>query len=1037
MIRLRSSGPLDRSQRDRQRAFRYRTIGLPALAIVAVAGLVYWEMKTSTLQARQFSWSARGLHFQVEQGASKSIRFPGQGPFDERLGYSRLPRLLERLSADRYAIERQARPSALMAGLMDLGVFPIYREKTQAGLTILGCDSRPLQAFAFPQHAYPDFASVPPLVWQSLLFIENRELLDERFPYRNPAVEWDRLGHAMVHRLVRVATGAARSPGGSTLATQMEKYRHSPGGRTDSIPEKFKQMASASLRAYLNGNDTLAARQQIVVDYINTIPLAAAPGVGEVFGLGDGLRAWYAADFERVNELLSSRPQVPAELAAKARAYRQVLSLLIAQRRPSGLLGQDRERLAELTDSHLRLLSQQGIVDPLLLQAALQARVTGAADLRQQPVASIAQRKAADAVRARLAGQLGVEGVYALDRLDLTVETPLRNELQAEVAHVLKSLGKPAAARAAGLMEAHLLAQGDPAGVVYSFILLERTPGANLVRAQADSTEQPFDVNEGAKLDLGSTAKLRTLITYLELVADLHARLAWLDRTALSYVPVNPRDALTRWSVDYLTQAENRSLTAMLNAAMQRRYSASPWETFYTGGGVHRFDNFRPEDNERVVTVSEAFRQSINLPFVRLMRDVVQHLMVRGQAPGPVEDRSNPQRAQYLSRFADREGQQFVRRFYAKYAGQNPDQMLRTLARGMRPAPSRLAVAFRTVAPEDEASALAAFLELRLPRGVRADAAALYDRYAPGRYALADRAYLARVHPLELWVVQYLRRHPGAGLSEVLTASADARRDSYHWLFRTRFAGAQDRRIQSEQEAEAFRTIHARWKQLGYPFEALVPSYATAIGSSADRPAALAELMGIIVNDGIRLPTVRIDALHFAAGTPFETRLVSQPAAAQRVLRPEIAAVVRRGLIDIVEHGTARRLGSALTLADGSKLALGGKTGTGDHRFETYAAGGRLVSSRVVNRTATFVFMIGDRYFGTLTAYVPGPGAKDYAFTSALPVQVLKAMKPALARNLGVACAGGPPPIEVRQAPTGGSRLDMATRSDAGASVSQ
>ena len=45
-------------------------------------------------------------------------------------------------------------------------------------------------------------------------------------------------------------------------------------------------------------------RQQIVVDYLNTMPLAAPPGLGEVFGLGDGLRGWYGADFERVNDLL-------------------------------------------------------------------------------------------------------------------------------------------------------------------------------------------------------------------------------------------------------------------------------------------------------------------------------------------------------------------------------------------------------------------------------------------------------------------------------------------------------------------------------------------------------------------------------------------------------------------------------------------------------------------------------------------------------------------------------------------------------------
>jgi hypothetical protein len=49
---------------------------------------------------------------------------------------------------------------------------------------------------------------------------------------------------------------------------------------------------------------------------------------------------------------------------------------------------------------------------------------------------------------------------------------------------------------------------------------------------------------------------------------------------------------------------------------------------------------------------------------------------------------------------------------------------------------------------------------------------------------------------------------------------------------------------------EAFVEIHTAWKRVGYPFGYLVPSFATAIGSSADRPAALAELVGIILNDG-------------------------------------------------------------------------------------------------------------------------------------------------------------------------------------------
>ena len=50
----------------------------------------------------------------------------------------------------------------------------------------------------------------------------------------------------------------------------------------------------------------------------------------------------------------------------------------------------------------------------------------------------------------------------------------------------------------------------------------------------------------------------------------------------------------------------------------------------------------------------------------------------------------------------------------------------------------------------------------------------------------------------------------------------------------------------------------------------------------------------------------------------------------------------------------------------------------------------------MVNRTATFVFIIGDRYYGTVTAFVPGAAAGGYRFTSALAVQVLKELSPQL-----------------------------------------
>ena len=103
---------------------------------------------------------------------------------------------------------------------------------------------------------------------------------------------------------------------------------------------------------------------------------------------------------------------------------------------------------------------------------------------------------------------------------------------------------------------------------------------------QADNLDQPFDINNGTKLDLGSTAKLRTLVTYLEIIARLHETYADLDAGALRDSKISPNDRLSRWAVDYLLTAQRPRLEAMLDAALERQYSASPTETFFTGGGA-------------------------------------------------------------------------------------------------------------------------------------------------------------------------------------------------------------------------------------------------------------------------------------------------------------------------------------------------------------------------------------------------------------------------------------------------------------------
>jgi len=974
------------------------------LIMLVLLGLVVdQELSTSRYQARFFANLASKASYTLGEGPSPSIRFPRSGPYDDRLGYTELPAFLGKLTGRGFEVTRQARLSEGMVSIMDAGYFAPYPEKTQSGLSIVDCHNDSLFQERYPERVFSSFDDIAPVLVQSLLFIENRELLDPDNPKRNPAVEWDRLAHAVLNNVRTTITGNGRSPGGSTLATQIEKYRHSSEGRTSSAREKLQQMVSASLRAYQQGEDTRAVRRQIVLGYINTMPLSAKAGFGEVHGLGDGLWVWYGRDFNEVNRLLKDVDvdENGGDLSEPGQLYRQALSLMIAQRRPSYYFDASETELEQLTDSHLRVLGGAGVISPALRDAALRASLNRRADKVPASVASFVEQKAANTVRTHLAGLLGGSRLYDLDRLDLSVASTLDAPVQKAVTHALRELRDPASAKAAGLQGKQLLDRGDPARVVYSFTLYERGSDVNYLRVQTDNFDQPLNINEGTKLDLGSTAKLRTLVTYLDIMAKLHQRLAGLDAIPLRALEVDRKDVLTRWAVDYFLAAKDRNLAPMLEAALERRYSASTGEGFFTGGGLHHFDNFKPEDNGKVMSVRDGLRNSVNLVFIRLMRDIVHHYMflTPGSSARLLKDVDDPRRTDYLARFADQEGQVFMRRFLVKYRGKTAQEAEQLLLQGVRPTAPRLAAIFRTLEPDAPLEQFVAFVNRHRSGGIdpaEPRLARLYAQFAPAEMSLADRGYVAGVHPLELWLVGYLRNHPGASQSQVMQASSAERQAVYSWLFSAHRKQAQDKRILGLLEGEGFLEIHRQWALMGYPFDALVPSYATAIGASADRPAALAELMGILVNDGLRKPAMRIQSLHFAAATPYETVLQYKPGQAEQVLAPEVARAVRGALRLVVENGTAQRVKQAFVRPDGSIMPVGGKTGTGDQRFDVYGGGGRLIQSRVVNRSATFVFNVDERFFGTIIAYVPGPQAAAYDFTSGLPVQLLKVLAPRL-----------------------------------------
>ncbi len=248
------------------------------------------------------------------------------------------------------------------------------------------------------------------------------------------------------------------------------------------------------------------------------------------------------------------------------------------------------------------------------------------------------------------------------------------------------------------------------------------------------------------------------------------------------------------------------------------------------------------------------------------------------------------------------------------------------------------------------------------------DPSELYEKYGIDKFDLADRGYLAHVHPLELWMLNYREQHPNANFKELAGASTQLRQDVYWWLFRSHSKHQQDIRIRTLTEQDAFREIYKAWKRQGYPFDSLVPSYATVIGVSGDTPAALADLMGIIVNNGVRNPSHQDRTPAFRRWTRRPRRVVSHRfTPGQRVIAPDIAALVRQQLIGVVENGTGRRAHGGIVMPGGRVIPVGGKTGTGDNRLESFSANGRVIGDKVVSRTATFVFMIGERFYGTVS----------------------------------------------------------------------
>ena len=958
------------------------------------------EIRTSVLQSWIFTRTNKRISLQLAAGRSSRIEFPRRAPFDDRRGYSKIPEFQSRLEKSGYQVTAQARQSETLANLISRGIAPPYPEPTETGMIVRGIHAAdggkdaPLFQYAQSDFLFKRINDIPPLLVRTLLFLENRDLDRPAASWQNPVIEWDRMVKAALYYIGAKLYLPVPVQGGSTLAVQLEKFRHSPHGRTDTPAEKLRQVLSASLKAYRAGKNTRAWRERIVVDYFNTVPLAAAPGYGEIHGLGEGLYAWFGTE---MRDALSAVTE-PGVSTRKTIVYKQILTLLVSVRSPSAFLVEDRASLEEKVVQFARLMAREGVIDEELAEAIEHTRVEylGMAPVTPQP--SSYKNKAANALRITTMEYLGIHNVYDLNRLHLEVQSTIDVALQNQVTEFLNSLADPKVVRAKGLVGEYLLNQADPRKIVYSFLLVERTAQGNMIRVQADNLTTPFDFNKSVKLELGSTAKLRTLTHYLEIIAELYRAFSPPDLEELALAAKRARDPLTHWVIEKLQNEPQTSLEQLLQESMNRSYSASPGEMFFTGGGLHDFANFDPLDNGKVLPLREAFQSSVNLVFIRLMRDIISYHRARlpYNADDVLANPQNPERRRMLVQIADDESRGALRRSYQNYKGQSPEKIVSRLIGNRGNTERRLAILFFAWGIGADQPALAAWLKKHNIAAGTEDTARLFRAYGNPRFTAVDYAYLLSIHPLDLWCAGEYRKNPNLSWDELLTASRKARLEGSSWLLNSRHHKAQNLRLRIKIERDAFARLTPYWQKLGFPFKTMVPSYASSIGSSGDRPVALAELVGILVNDGVRRHGTSLTKIHFAPGTPYETILERSFDKGERVLPPEVARAARAAMADVVAHGTARRLNGAFKHPDSRLMAVGGKTGSGDNRIQAYNRQGALISSRATNRTATFVFYIGDRYFGVVTVYVQGREAENYRFTSALPVTILKLLAPAI-----------------------------------------
>ncbi|MCW8928802.1 MAG: hypothetical protein OQL19_01035 [Gammaproteobacteria bacterium] len=477
----------------------------------------------------------------------------------------------------------------------------------------------------------------------------------------------------------------------------------------------------------------------------------------------------------------------------------------------------------------------------------------------------------------------------------------------------------------------------------------------------------------------GSTAKLRVLVNYLMIIHDeallLQSALKESNIKGATVLKEYQKSSVTikRLLASYIKKYPKASMNQVLNWAMSRRISANPDSKFLTGESWHEFNNYQKSDDRKNPNLWQMTTQSINLSFVRLMRDVVDYYIEQSgfDKIAILTNKNNSIRKIIINDAVKKEEADYI-------------SGLNFFVESIQGSFSYDELMQNGNVTDKEILILARDVVKKLERTVEVQSDnSSYDhayRKEQKKYAHLASWFKRITYYEKKWLLSRVRQ-PDEHYSDLIEAeekrivkqTSQWLRTSQSWIKNT---------LYTHMERQAFTEgVTPAWKNLGYPFN-VSPSYAVVLGSSGDTPMSLVELAGTLLNNGVHEKNISaIERIILAPGSDFETPFKIENKQ-ERIIPEAVAIVAKKAMEGVLHKGTAV-FASRHPLMKYVKSA-GAKTGTGDNRHNETA----------INRSAAVLSIIDTgekktKYAICITMSVTEGDIERYNFTSKVPVRIL------------------------------------------------